>query len=209
MSVASNVILGRSSSHFTRTTRIFAAELGVPYSFQIVRDLLSTDSNDYGGNPALKLPTLKTSAGAWFGALNICRELARQSGNKARIIWPEDLATPLAANTHELVVHAMSTEVNLIMNKVAGGDATSTHQQKMMASLTQTISWLEGNVESTLRNLPSPRDLSYLEVTLFCLVEHLEFREVLPMRNYPALRASAQLFGERVSAQGTTYRFDS
>src|SRR5690554_2468986 len=49
MPAASNVIFGRSSSHFTRVTRIFAEELDVPYSLEVVRDLLSTDANDYGG----------------------------------------------------------------------------------------------------------------------------------------------------------------
>ena len=43
-------IIGRSSSHFTRVTRIFAAELGVPYTLQVVPDLLSCDAADYGGN---------------------------------------------------------------------------------------------------------------------------------------------------------------
>jgi hypothetical protein len=31
-------------------TRIFAAELGVPYTLQVVPDLLSCDAADYGGN---------------------------------------------------------------------------------------------------------------------------------------------------------------
>ncbi|MGC4087143.1 MAG: hypothetical protein QM756_04410 [Polyangiaceae bacterium] len=50
------VLVGRSSSHFTRLTRVFAAEFGVRYRFQIVPDLLSTEPADYADNPALKLP---------------------------------------------------------------------------------------------------------------------------------------------------------
>ena len=56
--------------------------------------------------------------------------------------------------------------------------------------------------------LPSPRDLSLFEVTLFCLLEHLVFRETLPLVPYPALLRFAAEFRERPSARRTTYRFD-
>lgn len=206
---ATNVIFGRSSSHFTRVVRIFAEELHVPYSLEVVRDLLSTTSADYGGNPALKIPSLKTSTGVWFGALNVCRELVRQSQRRARIVWPEDLATPLLANVQELAMHAMSAEVGLIMHKVAGGDASSADQQKLTKGLLQTMTWLESNAERALDQLPPERDLSYLEVTLFCLIEHLEFRKVLPTSDYAALGRFAARFGERASARRTSYRFDA
>ncbi len=203
-----NVLYGRSSSHFTRVARIFAAELGVPYTFEIIRDLLSTDAAQYGGNPALKLPTLRTPAALWFGTMNICRELARQSNARKRVIWPEDHASALVANAHEFIAHAMSTEVTILMNRFTGGDASSKHQQKSITSLSRTMAWLESNYESFMRELPRERDLTYLEVTLFCLVEHLEFREVLATKNYPELSAFAQRFSERDSARSTPYRLD-
>lgn len=204
---SSNILYGRSSSHFTRVARIFAAELSVPYTFQIVRDLFSLDSDDYGGHPALKLPALQTRDARWFGTLNICRELARQSHRQTRIVWPEALATPVLANAQELVLHAMSTEVTLVMSKVGGGTTESQHQQKMTASLAQSMAWLEHNMATAIAALA--RDLSFLEVTLFCLVEHLEFREVLSMRGYPVLRQLASEFSNRASAKQTAYRFDT
>src|SRR5262245_43668927 len=76
------VLFGRSSSHFTRVTRIVAAELGVSYQFRVVPNLLSLDASDYGGNPALRLPVLHTEQGAWFGALNICRALERLAAHE-------------------------------------------------------------------------------------------------------------------------------
>jgi len=208
VAATSNVIFGRSSSHFTRVTRIFAEELRVPYTLEVVRDLLSTNSSDYGDNPALKIPVLRTSAATWFGALNICRELSRQSRHGIRIVWPEDLALPLLANAQELIVHAMSAEVGLIMHKVAGGDARSTDQRKLVHGLLRTMSWLDDHVEDAIGNLLPERDLSYLEVTLYCLVEHLEFREVVRTSDYPALRAFASTFARRESARRTAYRFD-
>ena len=59
-----------------------------------------------------------------------------------------------------------------------------------------------------IQTLPPERDLSFLEVSLFCLVEHLQFRQVVSLDPYPALRAFAQRFGARTSARATAYAFD-
>jgi glutathione S-transferase len=200
------ILFGRSSSHFTRVTRIFAAEVGVDYSFEIVRDLMSGDPDQYGGNPSLKLPNLRTSQGVWFGALNICRELARRATLERRIVWPEQLDQPLLANAQELVVQAMATEVALIMAKVSGDG--SAHQEKSVKSLTGAMAWLESNVREVIAALPRDRDLSFLEVTLYCLVRHLEFRKVLPTSPYPALNEFCDGFEARPSARETAYEFD-
>ena len=132
------VIVGRSSSHFTRVARIIALELEVACALQVVRDLMSTDVDDYGGNPALKIPSLRTSEGTWFGALNVSRELARRSNSTRRIVWPEQLEGDLAANAQELVLSAMSTGVSLILSKFGANDTNAAEtpaQRKMRAKL--------------------------------------------------------------------------
>jgi glutathione S-transferase len=202
-------IVGRSSSSFTRVARIFAEELGVPYGLQVVRDLKSLDAQDYGGNPALKVPSLSSGGTTWFGALNICRELARISKRSLRIVWPEELEQPLLANAQELVLHAMSAEVGLIMSGGAEQPPDSPHRRKLMQSLTNSLSWLDANVRAALAALPAERDLSYLEVTLFCLVTHLDFRNVLSTAPYLELSAFVEAFGARASCVSTEYRFDA
>jgi glutathione S-transferase len=207
--LARPTIVGRSSSHFTRVARIFAAELGVECAFQVVSSLLSNDSTDYGGNPALKLPTLQTPEGSsWFGALQACRELARRSPLAPRIVWPEHLDIPLLANAQELVLGAMATEVTIIMAQLESPSAHGAHQTKLHQSLRGTLAWLEDNVRPVLEALPGERDLSYLEVTLFCLMTHLPFREVLPLAGYPELSDFCRHFAARPSAMATEYRFD-
>ena len=201
-------IIGRSSSHFTRIARIFAGELCVAHSFEVVHDLTSVDSDDYAGNPALRLPILRTSAGVWFGASNICRELGRRSTRGLRIVWPEDLNEALPANAQELTLQAMATEVTLIMAKAAGAVEDNAYLAKMRRSLLQTMAWLDAHLPETLAGLPSTRDLSYLEVTLFCLTTHLGFREVLPTKDYGNLNAFCEAFSARPSAASTPYRFD-
>ena len=201
-------LFGRSSSHFTRIPRIFAAELGVPLDFRPIRDLMSDDPGDYGGNPALKMPTLETAEGTWFGSLGICRELSRHSDLGLDIVWPDDLVGALAANAQELVLTAMATEVGLVMGKSTGVPAGNAHQLKMRASLLGAMQWLEDRAGAAIASLPPGRDLSFLEVSLFCLVEHLPFREVLAMDAYPALRAFGERFAARSSAKATAFRFD-
>lgn len=207
--LARPVLIGRSSSHFTRVARIFAAEMRIDHSFRVVRDLMSSDPGDYGGNPALRIPVLQTSRGAWFGALNISRELWRRSNPRPRVIWPEDLDEPLLSNVQELVLQAMATEVTLIMDKLAGVGDSSAHHAKLRKGLGNMMSWLEENARPALAALPPQRDLSYLEVTLFCLVTHLEFRDVLPTGPYPELKNFCQRFATRASIGETSYRFDT
>jgi len=197
-------IIGRSSSHFTRVVRIFAAELSVEYTYDIVRDLTSADSSIYGGNPALKIPILKNAHGTWYGAQPICRELQRQSRNNLQIVWPEQLADDLASNAQELVLHSMSTGVSLIMSKIGGSAA----HPKLDISLDNSLRWLESNVTSVVNNLPA-RDLSFLEVTLFCLLTHLEFREIRKLDDYASLRKFCETFGQRASALATPFRYDA
>ena len=78
------VLVGRSSSHFTRTARIFAIELGVPHTFRPVFDILSLDQATFADNPALKVPILVDGNGSLFGTENICRELVRRSDKGQR-----------------------------------------------------------------------------------------------------------------------------
>jgi hypothetical protein len=99
--------------------------------------------------------------------------------------------------------------VALIMGGLARQSDGTDHQAKMRKSLLDTMSWLEGNVREALAALPTDRDISYLEVTLFCLVTHLEFREVLPTAPYPELNSFCETFAARASVEKTTYRFDA
>jgi glutathione S-transferase len=168
---------------------------------------MSLDAADYGGNPALRLPTLQTSEGTWLGAANICRALARRASSDRLLVWPEHLDQPLAANAQELTLVAMSTEVSVIMAQLANA-SSSANIDKLSRSLQNSLAWLDENIDAVLAALPPQRQLSFLEVTAFCLVTHLDFRSVLPTAPYSRLVAFGQRFAERPSAQQTVYRFD-
>lgn len=201
-------ITGRSSSHFTRLVRVFALELGVTCEFAPVYDLASLDARDYAGNPALKLPVLTKGTATVFGAENICRVLAESAAEPRRIVWPEDVRDLQARNAQELVWHAMQAQVQLgFGTQIAKLPADSVYFVKAAAGLRNALAWLDERLQPVIDALP-PRDLSVLEVSLFCLIEHLAFRVTVPLAPYAHLAAFAHEFGQRASAQSTTYRFD-
>lgn len=201
-------IIGRSSSHFTRVARVFAYELGVSHEFEPVLDLLSLDAAHYAGNPSLKLPILRDQDATWFGTLNICRELSRRASAKLRVAWPESLQQRMAANAQELVLQGMASEVALVMATLAAPDRVDSYQEKSRKGLLGCLAWLEQYLPEVLATLPEERDLSYLEVTAFCFVTHLEWRRVVDTAPYRSLTAFAQQFGIRPSALSTPYAFD-
>jgi glutathione S-transferase len=206
------VLVGRSSSHFTRAARMFASELGVRHEFEIVRDLLAQGARDWGQNPALRVPVLRTDAGGWFGSLNICREFWRRSDRSRIIVWPEQFETPLLANAQELTLQAMATGVELLMAGAAAPKSSDTppnaHVAKRRASLEGTLRWLDSHVEEVLTELPAERDVSFLEVSLFCLTTHLDFRGLMSTEPFGALRQFCERMSERPSARSTPYLFD-
>jgi len=200
------VLVGRSSSHFSRTARIFALELGVEHAFRPVLDMTSLDAETYAGNPALKVPILVDEHGSLFGTENICRELVRRADAK-NVVMRGDVRDRVVANAEELTLHVMSAEVTLVMAKMAGG--ASHAPPKVTRSIENSLQYLDDHVDAVLAALPAGRRLSFVEVTLFCLVEHLPFRQVMDVTRWTRLGAFSKRFGEREAARATQYRFDA
>lgn len=200
------ILVGRSSSHFTRTARIFALELGVAHQFRPVFDLTALEAANYAGNPALKVPILLEAGEPLFGTENICRALAGRSGRRPDVVLRGDVADRIVANAEELTLHAMSAEVSLILAKLAGDPRLA--PAKVRASLENSLRHLDDHVDRALAALPADRLLSFLEASLFSLVTHLPFREVMSVEGYPRLVEFCGRFGARSSARATEYAFD-
>ncbi len=199
------VLVGRSSSHFTRVTRVFALELGVTHTFRPVFDITSPDPATYAGNPALKVPVLVDADGPLFGTENICRELARRAEARSRVVLRGDVTARLVENAEEMTLHVMSANVSLITAKMAGGGAPP----KVQRSMENGLAYLNDNLDRVLDALPADRALSFLEVALFCAVTHLPFRLGMDITGHERLTAFCDRFGERESARRTEYRFDA
>lgn len=200
-------IIGRQSSHFTRVPRMVAAELDVACNFTPVRDLMSRDPQVFAGNPALKLPILRTSGDTVFGSVNICRALARLAGAEDRVFWPEQSDTALLMNAHELVAHAMTAQVDVIVHEIVEKRPPDNASLKRRESLAGCLQWLDGRLDEILAALPDS-DVRIFEVQLFCLLSHLPFRNPMDLSGMPKLTAFEARLGERESAKATPYRFD-
>lgn len=201
-------IVGRSSSHYTRVTIMFAHELDVPFEFVPIYDLTQLGHEVYAGNPALKLPILREENSTLFGTHNICRALAERAAAR-RIVWPETLSDTLVRNAHELLDHCMSAQVQLIVGQMLSKlPSDNVFFSKARAGYQGALNWLDHHVDEVVRSFPE-RDLSYFEVALYCLLEHLKFRTTVPHDEYTALVRFAESFATRPSAQRTPYRIDT
>jgi glutathione S-transferase len=201
-------ITGRKTSHFTRVAAIFAHELGVPFELVSVKDLWTLESTTYGGNPALKIPSVRIGTSVVFGTENVCRKLVEHAGRAgdARIVFPEHATSDAARCAQELTWHAMSAQVTLILGTMLSKlPPDDIFFRKARTGLEGALTWLDANLGRVLDELPRPRDLSVFEVSLFCLVEHLAFRPTLPEGAPPGLRQFAAGFGTRPSAERTPY----
>ncbi|MDY6946730.1 MAG: glutathione S-transferase [Pseudomonadota bacterium] len=202
-------IVGRRSSHFTRMTRIFAEELGVPYELVPIYDITERQPDNYAQNPALKLPILRGDDGVVFGAENICRTLADRAPASLQIVWPEQLRENVSRNAQELVWHCMTAQVQIVFGTgLAGLPADNMYFEKARLGFQGALAWLDAHLAQALAALPASRQLSLFETSLFCMIEHLHFRPTLPVAQYTALESFARAFAERPSAQRTPYQFD-
>jgi len=201
------VLIGRSSSHYTRVARLFALELSIPHVFRPVLDITTRDTSAYGGNPALKIPVWRDTEGSLFGLDNICRELACRSRQRERVVLRGDSPDRMVANAEELVAHAMSSEVILIMNALCG--PSQVEPPKVRGSMDNALAFLDAHWAEVIARLPPDRALSFCEAALFCVFTHLPFRKVADVSGYRNLQQFCESFATRASARETEYRFDA
>lgn len=202
-------IVGRQSSHYTRQVRLLAHELGVDYTLQPIHDLLSEDPSAFAGNPALKLPAVRQGDVVIWGSLNACRWIARQAPDGAsRVTWPEDATTPLLMNAHEVVAHAMAAQVEVVFHDIVSKRPADATSRKRRTSLGLCLAWLDAHLDAIHAELPAER-IALFDLGLFCLLEHLPFRNPMDLSRMPRLTGFAGEFGLRASAQATPYRFDA
>lgn len=188
---------------------MFAETLGVGYELQPVYDMTAIDTENYASNPALKLPILRRGESALFGALNICRAIAETAGTSADVVWPEELTDDISRNAQELVWHGMAAQVQLIMGTlIAKLPADNVFFAKTRAGFEGALGWLDVNHGEALRKLRPERTLSVFEVSLFCLIEHIQWRKTLPFDRYRALGEFAQAYAAKPAAMRTAYAFD-
>ena len=202
-------IVGRSSSHYTRVVLLHAELLGLQWSLQPVDDLQGQDPEKYAGNPAMKIPVLVDGSTTLFGTQNICRALCHRAPAQARARLRDESGSPMLQNAQELVWHCMAAQVQLVMGTVLSAlPAESPYFTKIRAGLEGSLAWLDDRADALLPDRLGPAVISPLEITLFCLMEHLTFRPTVDAGKYERLAELTQRFGQLEVARRTAYRFD-
>jgi glutathione S-transferase len=188
-----------------------AHELGLPVELHVLHDMSSVDGADYGGHPALKIPTLHVNELSVFGSDNICRKLAQLAGraDDPRVVLSHHVSSDLVRNAQELVSHAMAVHVQLILGvQMAKLPSDSAFFTKSALGMRRSLAWLDERLERVLAELPAQRAFSVFEVSLFCLLDHLDFRPTVPRDELLQLGRFAEEFAARASARNTPYCFD-
>lgn len=201
-------IHGRRSSHYTRMVRIVAEELGVGYELIPIFDLLSDQATSFAGNPALKLPAVEIDGQIWFGSGNGCRALARAADKVEHLVWPEQLTSAHLMNAHEVLNHALSAQVEVVLHEIVEKRPADRSSRKRRQSLLNCLSWLDGELPALRKALPSGH-ISLFEIGLYCLLSHLPFRNPIDLSALTNLCAFVREFADRPSAKATPYRFDA
>jgi glutathione S-transferase len=202
-------IFGRRASLFTRIALLFAETLRVPWQLTHIPDMTNLDTAAYGGSPALKLPVLRVNGAMVLGTENICRALAALAAEHrpVHVVWPEHLPDARFRTAQELVWHCATSQVQLAMGTILSGlPADNIYFVKARTGVANSLAWLDQHVDELLAALPAGRELSLLEASLFCLMEHLVFRPTVPVAPYARLNAFVTTFAQREASRATVYR---
>lgn len=207
MSLTHPRLFGRSGSHFTRLARMVAIEAGVDLDFRVIDNIKSLATEDYGGHPALKLPTLVSDEGEVFGAVTICRRIVEASPTGFTLTWPEAMSPDLQV-AWELLHQAMLSQVQLAFGiTIAGLPADHLFFAKAAKGLEGAMTWLDARLPVLQQQLPEGPSL--FELALFCQLEHLAFRPTVPNEGWETLEAFRAGVAARPSAIATPVVFDA
>lgn len=186
-------------SHFARKIRILLAELDVPHEIVYVKNLLSTDPADFGGNPILKIPTLVDEEQWVVESDLIARYLVERHD-------PEDRLRVHSMNANQrnvlsMINAAMAAEVELILSARSGieGVESIPFFQRYAEAIELCLDWLEkeGKAHWT-------EELGYLDIALACMWDHLVHYERIPEgKPYDWLKARVAQFAARPAFEST------
>ena len=188
-------------SHFARKIRILLTELEVPFELKFVPDLLSKDPADFGGNPILRIPTLRDGE-RWVIESD---QIARYAVER----WdPEDRLCVLSLepeqrNVLSILNALMGAEVELILSARSGMEGV--HEipffQRYLAVMEHCLAWLENEG----RRSWTANEFSYLDVTLIAAWEHASHYQLVPIGDrFPWLAERAGRLAARPSVAPST-----
>lgn len=161
-------------SHFSRKIRILLDLYNIDYEMIDIGNVVSSDIDNFAHNPLMKVPTLEYEGQLIFDSDNIAAFIVRKFDPSDRFnFFTNDLRI---LNARAVMNGVMNEEVKIILAKRTG---VPTEQYdfftKAHKSIAQGLDWLEIN-----HTIFSTSHLSYAEIHLVCLIEHLQHYKMLP-----------------------------
>jgi glutathione S-transferase len=192
-------LVGTPLSHFTRKIRILLHELGIPFHFEVARNLLEMDAARYGQNPLMRVPTLIDGDLWLIESDHIARHIVATRAPHD----PCNVLTPAAVDLNRLAVvnGIMAHEVTIILAARGGLDDVMSHTyfQKLGNAITSGLTWLDRQIDSERESL------DYVDVATICMWDHLVHYALIPgLQSFQRITERVARFSARDSVAQTT-----
>lgn len=169
-------LIGSQTSPFVRRLRLLLANH--PYQFEQV-NIYSADARARITqiSPLKLIPILKDGGQVVLDSREIFRYLSEEKNMHPRLSWDQ-------GNTLTIIDGVNDSLVSLLVLKRSGNDFSSPHLyfDAQTARIRDGLYFLESQVKSNKLN-----EWNYLSISLFGLIDWIEFRELWKMQDYPEL----------------------
>jgi glutathione S-transferase len=191
-------LYGTPLSHFTRKVRILLLEYGVPFAMVRPPDLLAA-ANTYGGNPLLRVPTLRHGGTTVVESDHIARYLVAAFDPADRFgVTSADVS---ALNRRAVANGVMANEVTLILAKRGGledVDAVA-YFRKLKEAIDAGLTWLDAETD------PDAPGFIYADIATIAMWQHVEhYASARDLGRFARIAARVARFASRASVAATT-----
>ncbi|HUS30499.1 MAG TPA: glutathione S-transferase family protein [Kofleriaceae bacterium] len=188
---------GTPLSHFTRKVRILLGELGVQYEMVWLPSVMASSPGVFGDNPLMRVPTLVDGDRMLIESDHIARYIV---GRYDAADWfgvkSDD---PSAMNLLAVANGIMSNEVVIILAQRGGLEDIDSvaYFRKLKAAMEEGLAWLD-------RNLKLDAPMTYVDITLISMWQHLHHYKIMPLERYPRIVERVGQFLARPAVAATT-----
>lgn len=172
-------LFGTIPSPYVRRIRLLAAAFNIDVDFETI-DIYSAEGREQlkAKNPALKVPAILDGETCVYDSRVIFRYLSDKH-NLPAITWQEEnIMTLIDAVNDSLVILMMSMRSELDIN---ADKMLFNFQHERVKDIYQLLEQHVKSGDFDTWNYPA--------ICLFCLLDWANFRELVPLVNYPALKA--------------------
>lgn len=176
-------LFGTIPSPYVRRIRLLAAAIGIDIDFETI-DIYSSEGREQlkAKNPALKVPAILDGDTCIYDSRVIFRYISEQHNLPALTWQQENLMTLIDAVNDSLVVLMMS----------ARSDLDTTADKMIFNFQHERIDTIFRLLEQHV-NDGEFGQWTYPAMCLYCLIDWVHFRELVPLQNFPALNAFLEL----------------